>query len=248
MRLHVLSDLHLEFGVFDSPQTDADVVVLAGDIHIGRNGRAWIRQTFRDKPVVYVLGNHEYYRNAIPVLTDNLQRESEGSHIHLLERSIVEIGDFTFLGCTLWTDFKFGGNPEAAKAAAEDTMSDYKLIRVSPEYRRLRASDTARFFALSVQWLKEELSKRDPARVVIVTHHAPSPKSNPAYHLGSELNPSFVSDLNEFIEKSSIPLWVHGHTHYCCDYQIGRTRILSNQRGYPDAVAKEFVPDLIIQI
>src|SRR3989442_5594601 len=41
------------------PTPDADVVILAGDVHLGREGRKWIRNHFRDKPVVYVLGNHE---------------------------------------------------------------------------------------------------------------------------------------------------------------------------------------------
>ena len=31
MRIHVLSDLHLEFGPFSMPKVEADVVVLAGD-------------------------------------------------------------------------------------------------------------------------------------------------------------------------------------------------------------------------
>ncbi len=39
MKLHVLSDIHIEFESFDAPATDADAVVLAGDIHIGRNGK-----------------------------------------------------------------------------------------------------------------------------------------------------------------------------------------------------------------
>ncbi len=33
MKLHILSDVHVEFGPYDAPETDADVVVLAGDIH-----------------------------------------------------------------------------------------------------------------------------------------------------------------------------------------------------------------------
>ncbi|HTD65141.1 MAG TPA: metallophosphoesterase, partial [Candidatus Limnocylindria bacterium] len=33
MRLHILCNLHLEFGPAKIPTTDADVVVLAGDIH-----------------------------------------------------------------------------------------------------------------------------------------------------------------------------------------------------------------------
>ena len=67
MRLHILGDLHLEFGTAKVPVTDADVVVLAGDIHLGREGRKWVRSHFQDKPVVYVVGNHEFYRHSLPV-------------------------------------------------------------------------------------------------------------------------------------------------------------------------------------
>ena len=31
-RLHILSDLHIEFGPFECPSLDADVTILAGDI------------------------------------------------------------------------------------------------------------------------------------------------------------------------------------------------------------------------
>jgi predicted phosphodiesterase len=94
MRLHILGDLHLEFGTAKVPVTDADVVVLAGDIHLGREGRKWARSHFQDKPVVYVLGNHEFYRHSLPDLTETLKRETDGSHIHLLENSAVEIDGY----------------------------------------------------------------------------------------------------------------------------------------------------------
>ena len=35
MKLHLLNDLHIEFGDFAPPATDADVVILAGDISVG---------------------------------------------------------------------------------------------------------------------------------------------------------------------------------------------------------------------
>lgn len=35
MRLHVLSDLHMEFAPFEAPATDANAVILAGDINTG---------------------------------------------------------------------------------------------------------------------------------------------------------------------------------------------------------------------
>src|ERR1043165_2344612 len=91
MRLHILCDLHLEFGSAKIPTTDADVVVLAGDIHLGREGRKWARSHFPDQPVIYVLGNHEFYRHSLPELTETLKRETDGSHIHLLENRAVEI-------------------------------------------------------------------------------------------------------------------------------------------------------------
>src|SRR5262245_13341223 len=132
MRLHILSDLHLEFGNVEIPETEADVVVLAGDIHLGREGRRWARTQFPDKPVIYVLGNHEFYRHSLPDLTQSLKRETAGSHIHVLENDALEIGGYTFLGCTLWTDFRLTLNRQVAMLTAEDIMSDYSVVDFSP--------------------------------------------------------------------------------------------------------------------
>ncbi|HXM69830.1 MAG TPA: serine/threonine protein phosphatase, partial [Thermoanaerobaculia bacterium] len=38
MRIRVLSDLHLEFQEWTPPRVAADLVVLAGDIHVGAEG------------------------------------------------------------------------------------------------------------------------------------------------------------------------------------------------------------------
>jgi hypothetical protein len=51
MRIRVLSDLHLEFKDWTPPKTDADVVVLAGDIHVGVKGVEWARRSFPSVPV-----------------------------------------------------------------------------------------------------------------------------------------------------------------------------------------------------
>lgn len=44
MKIHVLSDLHLEFGDFDLPRVDADVLVFPGDRHTKLNGIKWIKE------------------------------------------------------------------------------------------------------------------------------------------------------------------------------------------------------------
>ena len=247
MRLHILCDLHLEFGSAKIPPTEADVVVLAGDIHLGREGRKWARSRFPDKPIIYVLGNHEFYRHSLPELTETLKRETDGSHIHLLENSSVEISGHTFLGCTLWTDFQLSPDPEGAMQAAEGIMSDYS-IEFSPERRVLRARDTARLHGKSVTWLRGTLAKCDRARTIVVTHHAPSDRSEAPYHANSPLKPAFASDLDSLVEQSGVPLWIHGHTHYNVDYVIGSTRVLTNQRGYPDELCKGFDPSLVVEV
>jgi len=248
MRLHILADLHLEFGSTEIPSTEADVVVLAGDIDVGKKGLEWAKSHFGEKPVIYVLGNHEFYRHAIPELTDTLRQETEGSQIHLLENKAVELAGYRFLGCTLWTDFALDSNPQVAMQAAADMMNDYRIIRSSTENRRLRPRDTRKMHQESIAWLKDELPRHDPARTVVVTHHAPSPQSEDPYYKGGPLTPSFASDLNTLIQESRVPLWIHGHTHYNVDHQVGSTRVLTNQRGYPGEPCRGFNPKMVIQL
>jgi hypothetical protein len=140
------------------------------------------------------------------------------------------------------------GDIALARYAAEETMSDYQLIRLSPEYRRVRARDTEGLHHQSRRWLEQELAKHEPARTVIVTHHAPSLRSIPSRHAGDLLNAAFASDLGPLILASRVPLWIHGHTHCCVDYRVGETRVLSNQRGYPDELLAEFDPQLVVEV
>ena len=248
MRLQILGDLHLEFGPVEIAATDADVIVLAGDIAVGRQGCQWAREQFPQRPIIYVLGNHEFYRRSLPELTESLQRETEGSNLRLLENNAVEIGGYRFLGCTLWTDFGVGHNPEAAMSAAEEMMNDYRIITNSAEQRVLRARDTVKLHKASVSWLKAELGKGDPSRTIVVTHHAPSHRSEAPYHANSPLNAAFTSNLDSLVEQSAVPLWIHGHTHYNADYKIGSTRVLTNQRGYPGEGCRGFDPALVVEV
>jgi predicted phosphohydrolase len=248
MRLHILSDLHLEFGDYQPPHTQADVVVLAGDIHQGTKGINWIKLHFPDTSVIYVIGNHEYYGHAIPDLTQTIKHQVAGSRIHVLENNGFKLGGFVFLGCTLWTDFQLGPDAHSSMLAAEQDMNDFSLIEKRGHGGRFRASDAAKIHARSVRWLKTQLSRHDPRQTVVVTHHAPSPFSIPPVYAGDELSAAFASDLNPFIKASGICLWIHGHTHYNVDYQIGQTRIYSNQRGYPGQISPVFEADAVIEI
>ena len=68
MKIQIASDLHTESwpgpipdrSVFD-PVEDRDLLILAGDIHVGLMARSFLKREIEISPVVYVLGNHEHY-------------------------------------------------------------------------------------------------------------------------------------------------------------------------------------------
>ena len=111
MKLHIVSDLHTEFADFTPPDTDADVVVLAGDVGVGTAGVEWAARRFRAIPVLYVPGNHEYYDHDLRNVDD--LRAAAPDHIHVLDKEVLELGGVRFLGATLWTDFRLHGEGEA---------------------------------------------------------------------------------------------------------------------------------------
>jgi Icc-related predicted phosphoesterase len=232
MKLHVLSDLHIEFGNFSVPDVGADLVILAGDTHVGIRGLRWILDQDLKVSVVYVLGNHEFYWSKFPDLIDKLKREVRGTNVHVLENDVAEFCGFRFFGCTLWSDMNLFGNAPVAMAAAASGMSDYHLIRNSYTYRALTPEETVIWHKNSVKKLKEFMESGDPEKSVIVTHAAPSIQSIPERYWNHQLTPAFASNMEDLIRKYQPRLWIHGHTHDSYDYQIGKTRIVCNPRGY----------------
>jgi predicted phosphodiesterase len=246
MRIRVLSDLHLEFGAVELPPAPADVVVLAGDIGLGDRGLEWGRKTFYGVPVLYVPGNHEYYGNALPHLLDLLKIAS-GCDVRVLDGEEFRMGDVTFLGCTLWTDFQLDGDPRRAMLAAARGMTDYRRIQVSPTYRKLRPQDTAGLHRKARGWLETRLREGRGRKTVVVTHHAPSGKSLESVEGDGRLNPAYASNLESLIEETSPALWIHGHHHRKRDFRIGETRVIANPRGYPGEESG-FEPGLVIEV
>ncbi len=250
MKLHILSDLHIEFGEPELTETNADVVILAGDIHLGIKGFDWAKDNFRNQRVIYILGNHEYYRGAIPKLTDKLKELSLGTNVHILENEALTIEDVRFLGCTLWSDFRLLNNLNVAVIAAQEMMNDYKLIRLNPIYRKIQPSDTAIWHGKSRSWLEKELQKgkKEEKKTVVITHHAPSILSVPEQYKNDHLSAAFASEMEKFIEKTEPDLWIHGHLHTSSDYLIGSTRVICNPRGYTDEPNNNFDVDLVVKI
>jgi len=245
MRIHPLSDLHNEFALFTPEVSDVDVVILAGDIDLGTRGIEWARQAFHC-PVLYVPGNHEFYRGH---LTKTLQamRDAGDERIITLDRDEVVIKGVRFLGATMWTDFAATGNSRLAALSAQQELSDFRKIRTE-NYRRIRPADLIEQAKKTHDWLREKLSELHNGPTVVITHHAPtllSLEENP--HAGTILDAAFANDWEHLMGGDRVALWIHGHTHTSVDFELNGTRIISNQRGYPREESG-FQPFLVIDL
>jgi len=96
---------------------------------------------------------------------------------------------------------------------------------------------------------REHKFLKDCSADIVVTDHAPSPRSVDRRFEKSLLDPAFVSNLDPLIEALGADLWVHGHTHTFFDYYVGLTRIVCNPRGYvPDETVEGFNPNLVVEV
>jgi predicted phosphodiesterase len=248
MKIHLLSDLHLEFEDHTPLRKGIDAVVLAGDIHVGTKGIEWALRNYPNIPIIYVLGNHEYYRGAYPRLLEKMEEANYPKNLHILENGSVTIEHVRFLGCTLWADFDLMGEGYSAALVAQARMNDYKLIRKSPEFRLLKASDTRKIHEESDWWLRQTLAAPEEGKVdFVVTHHGPSMQSVPHRYKDDVISCAYSSNLEDVIMEHQPAYWVHGHTHDSMDYQIGDTRVLCNPKGYR-GTNSQFNPELIIEL
>lgn len=266
MKISVASDLHLEYQYYDGLKKkflgdhNKEVLVLAGDIipasiissksmsSESKWLRNWIKHDFRQMTMFYekiimVMGNHDYYdslfADAKKIIEDEMADLGIDNLVILDNQSII-IRNMRFVGCSLWTDYN-RGDPHLMLNAKE-MVNDYKRMKVSPEFLYKKHQE-------SMEWLEfvfktpteQHFYGVETPKTVVVTHHAPTFKScDPRY--GNEMSGLYASDVSDYIHNHpEIMYWFHGHTHYPIDYEVGRTRIISNPVGrVREEVNKQF--------
>lgn len=251
MRIKQMSDLHLEFDAdfFPKNEEKADILMLNGDICMGALFNSGPESPYYIKAqdflkffqfcsneyenVLYIPGNHEYYRGYIDT-TDDIIREtlSVFPNIHFMNNQSWEKDGVTFIGATLWTDMNH--NNPITEHYLMSGMNDFRIVKWKKDSYggRFRPSDAAAFHRRTLRYFDEASAGLD--NVVIMSHHAPSFMSvHPKYHNDTQMNYGYYSNLDEFIiDRPQIKLWTHGHMHNCFDYTIGDTRIVCNPHGY----------------
>lgn len=239
-----------------------DVAVCAGDLsdsialsvaHLATH------PTLSRKPAILVAGNHEYWDQEVGEAEEAGRWAARGTNVHFLQGESIQIGDVTFAGATLWTDYALLGSPvwHAAKAASE--MEDHnRIVLKRPDGRTapFMPGDAAATHATHRASLEACLNAAK-GKTVVVTHHLPSRQSvDPAQ--SDDLDPAYASDMEAILSSRKPSLWVHGHTHASKDYVIGETRVVCNPKGYgpsrtkggrfPSAENPGFKPGMIVEI
>jgi predicted phosphodiesterase len=256
--LGLMSDIHLGQADYPRPTAiGADLLILAGDIANGTEGIDWASGAQR---IAYIPGNHEIHGGAVPSsiaamrhaasLTPNVTFIQNGAAVFdLPDEPGLSDGErlnrfrLRVLGCTLWTDFELYGDIDAAMISADARFTGLRKMRGSGAL--VSAAEIRALHIESRRFLETALAETgDWQATAVVTHHAPSIRSIHPNFQGDAAAPGFASDLESLIEEHQPDYWLHGHTHFSCDYTIGRTRILSRQRGYPGE-NPDFAPLLI---
>lgn len=239
MKIQLLSDLHIEFwptaakfhlAMFDSFQTDAGVLVLAGDINVGRANTLSTLKEFakRYKHVIYVMGNHEEYGQEFGAYMD-----LEKFYDKLPENvTFLDIDDYclidgvNFFGSCLYTNF---GNDPLAENMARYGINDFQRIKDASTTKYVTEFDRA-FDAIDDEYVASHGLKK-----VIVTHFLPALECiSERFRTGdnSGINKYFANNLGNYIATLSDTTWLFGHTHDSVDMFIGDTRMLCNPMGY----------------
>lgn len=249
MKIQLLSDLHNEFSgsqrAAPIEATGADLIVLAGDIDLGLQGIEWAgRESKRlGKPLLYVAGNHEFYRHDIS-LAASMAAEAKKAGVLFLENEGAVLEGVRFLGCTLWSDYRAAGDAALAMQTAAESLNDHRLIRNGEH--PFMPQDALALHNRSREWLAAALAEPFAGKTVVVTHHGPHMLCQHPSHSITPLSAAFWSDLGDLVEQADV--WCFGHSHGNIQTRWGKCRLLCNQRGYDMENRWDFRPDFVFEV
>lgn len=258
-RIGFVSDLHIEYNrqVPNKFDETGDILIMAGDIAsscfladhrtdkdakvVSKALEKYITNALDSYDrVIWIPGNHEPYGDHIERSHETIEKWLSvrfNSNVMYCESTykngVIEVNDDLAILCgRLWTNYN--NNSPTTKLIVSQMMNDYPMITMSmggivnlkPDYVYELHMETIQFLAYVMSMVSAE-------NIVIATHHAPLLQcENPKYR-GNETSYGYCSDLSNFIlDRPRIKYWIHGHTHYNTDIEIGQCRVVSNQHGY----------------
>lgn len=247
MKLQILSDTHNSDYTLSQ---EADVIIHAGDFSNSLDGAITFAESCQkiNKDFIFVLGNHDYYNSNYENIMDFL-KQNYPDHA-LRDNHCIQIKDKTFVGGTLFTNFRANTVAQTSpsiwqqyKKDAELCIYDFQQIMTGQENRPITADDYVILFQKYYNNIMKYKNKKD---VVVVTHFPPHLACLDPYWghhpVASALNPYFINDL----DIRGFKLWISGHTHTAIDTIVDGCRLVINPLGYPQEQGKNGFKDILI--
>lgn len=238
----LVSDLHSEFHdhqkLYDCiPEDGYDILLLLGDLSESPSFVAGICDKIKDKPIIYVLGNHECYSKFGGTFKDheNLYIDYERTYKNLKvigsKSDFIDIGNYRFFGSTGWPEI-----PPMEAYSIQRSISDYyykKLtISMSNDFKWSQTND----FKVLVDTDKT---------LIGLTHFIPHIDLVNEKFINSPLNVYFVSPIDYNI-YSKCKWWFFGHAHDPTDnVNIDGCTFVSNPYGYPHETSSNYKARII---
>ena len=241
MQFQIASDLHIEqYSSKDSMasefiQPSADVLILAGDVG-SMYRRRQLTNFLEDvcnkfQWVIYVPGNHEYYSiKSIPTIPmsrfQNFMKKlcAQITNLIFLDREVIEIDNIRVIGATLWSKISIEPRIVRIPCMNQNRYNGYHRRDLAFLRKEIKAA----------KWAKK--------KILVVTHHPPIEffSSTDKYH---EL---YSNSLEELMEDVNV--WIYGHTHKNSTRIIGKTQVISNQKGKIRDNVNDYKKNCLIRI
>ena len=234
MKIQYCSDLHFEFQdnkefILDNPiEPNADILILAGDIvpfavmDKHNDFLDYISRNF--KMTYWIPGNHEYYYYNVD--SSSFLETEIRENIYLVNNCVKEIEGVNFVFSTLWSNIS-----EDKRWIIQQSLSDFKVIKYKDHL--INVDDYNLLHQECKKFLQKTLAIKSDNKTIVVTHHAPTFLNYPEKYINSKINEAFATNLTDLIHDSNVDYWIYGHHHSNVrKFQIGNTKLVTNQLGY----------------
>ena len=256
MKLWIWSDIHNEQQQVAYPTLEqapeCDAIVIAGDLNSAPNLPYMLEFLIDlyDKPIIYVPGNHEFYRS---VSEGHRSLESDRQAIkaievrsrdwprrfYCLDEDELVIDGVRFIGAILWVDFKMNllasSDLPQRMREAQGMLNDFRRIYMA-DGERFTPENMLDLHRSNATYIRQKLAEKFDGRTVVLTHHMPHPACTPPVYADARGNYLFACGKHAFHDTLHSPrapdLWICGHTHHAFDIRVGRSRIVCNPHGY----------------
>ncbi|GJQ04867.1 metallophosphoesterase [Capnocytophaga canimorsus] len=252
MKIQYCSDLHLEFlenhtFIIENPiKVCGEILIIAGDLlpiskinyTVFNKEISVLCQNF--EKVFWIPGNHEYYLS-FHQNENNVFKKPIPSipNLFMVDNYSEIIGNTKFIFSTLWSDISEEKAPYIAQY-----VNDFRQILIvendTNEAKLLEINDFNKLHQTALDFLKSEIKIAQEQKkigkiqkIIVTTHYVPTNKYYPEKYQESIIKEAFVVELDDFILKSEIDYWIHGHHHFNHgNFMLGNTKICTNQLGY----------------